>query len=53
MYAPGRQTIAFAMKFQWTAEGLWPWFDDRKVTLKFVHELSIFTIFLITFDWNF
>ena len=36
MYAPGHQTFAFATKFQWTSEGMWPWFKDGRIILRLV-----------------
>ena len=32
MYAPGHQTHAFAMKFQWASEELRRWFNDEPIT---------------------
>ena len=33
MYAPGHQMFAYAMNFQWASEGLWPWFNDGRITV--------------------
>ena len=49
MNAPGHQTFAFSIKFQWASEGLWPWFNAGRISLRLFWSLICLVCLFQTF----